>query len=67
MKKDNKDYSSQFPLEMPQKGEKQGKSDVIEAVVKEHVYPKSATNPAGYMETDSINTEFAKKSQNENG
>lgn len=66
MKKDNNDFNPQFPLEMPDKHQKQSEGSVIEAVVREHVEPASATNPASYSDTDSLNTEFAKKAQSDN-
>lgn len=66
MKKDDMKFPAGIPQEMPDGNKKYDSDSVIEAVVREHVEPTSAKNPASYGDTDSLNTEFAKKAQSEN-
>lgn len=66
MNNENKKQPARFPEEMPAGSKKQYDHGVIENVVKQEIEPASATNPAKPMDTDSINTEFAKSRGNFN-
>ncbi len=61
MYNDNKSKPSRFPEEMPADSKKSYDHGVIEDVVKNEIEPASATNPIKPADTDSLNTEFAKK------
>lgn len=63
MDNDNKKSPSRFPQEMPSDTKKHYEHGVIEDVVRNEIDIKSATNPIKPMNTDSLNTEFAKQAQ----
>ncbi len=61
MDKDNKANPSRFPQEMPADNKKDYSHGVIENVVKNEIEAPLAKNPVKPADTDSLNTEFAKK------
>ncbi|MBQ9743172.1 MAG: hypothetical protein IJV88_05830 [Ruminococcus sp.] len=61
MNKENSNPSV-FPDEMPAGEDKKFRHGVIVDVVTNEIYPKPSANPAQPADTDSLNTEFAKRS-----
>ena len=61
--KNKKDFKA-FPEEMPKADRKQYDHGVIESVVKNEIHPSRAENPIVPENSDSINSEFAKKRSN---
>lgn len=66
MNDDNKKSFKAFPEEMPKADKKQYGHGVIENVVKNEIHPSCAEKPIAPVNTDSINSEFAKKRNNSN-